>query len=292
MPSLPAGPRGGWAHAARRQLKSASQATNGLTSPLRLLPDLLIVGAQRSGTTTMFKTLAQHPMVARPYLQKGVHYFDVSYDSGLAWYRGNFPLAVPSRLRRLGRRPVVLESSPYYMFHPLAGERLARDLPGVRLIVALRDPVDRAYSAHAHELGRGYETESFERALELEPARIDGERERLVADPHYNSAHWQHHAYLTRGEYHRQLVALERLVGRDRLHVVDSEDFWQRPQEVYPGVLAFLGLPDHPATRFERHNARSRAALAPALRRRLDEHFAPHDAALTAWWGRTPSWRR
>lgn len=292
MPSLSSMSRNTWARAARQQLKAAATRSQGATSRFRLLPDVLIVGAQRSGTTTLFKTLAQHPLVARPFLQKGIHYFDVNYDAGPDWYQGNFPLAASSRLRRLGQRPLVLESSPYYMFHPLAGRRLAADLPGVKLLVVLRDPVERAYSAHAHELARGHETEPFERALELEPDRIAGERERLIADARYHSPHWQHHAYLTRGRYHEQLVALQQLVGRDHLQVVDSDDFWQRPQEVYPDILDFLGLPPHPGTRFERHNARARGDLPASLRQRLEEHFAPHDAALARWWNRVPSWRR
>lgn len=276
----------------RRQLKALSARTVRTTSPLRMLPDFLIVGAQRSGTTTMFKTLAQHPGVARPFLQKGVHYFDKRYDLGLDWYRGNFPVAATSRVRRLGARPLVYESSPYYLFHPLAGQRIARDLPGVKLLVVLRDPVERAYSGHSHELGRGYESESFERAVELEPERIAGEREHMLADPTYDSVHWQHHAYVTRGQYHEQLVALEALVGRDRLHVVDSDDFWQRPADVFGGVLRFLGLPEHPGTVFEQHNARTRSPLPAPLRTRLQEHFAPHDERLANWWGHLPSWRR
>ena len=277
----------------RRGLKALSERSIRTTSQLRMLPDFLIVGAQRSGTTTMFKTLAQHPGIARPFLQKGVHYFDKRYDAGLDWYRGNFPVAATSRLRRAGSAgPLTYESSPYYLFHPLAGPRIARDLPGVRLLVVLRDPVERAYSGHSHELARGYETEPFERAVELEPERVAGERERMVADPAYDSLHWQHHAYVTRGQYHEQLVALERLVGRERLLVVDSDDFWTRPADVFPEVLSFLGLPDHPATVFERHNARVRSALPGALRTRLEEHFAPHDERLARWWGRVPSWRR
>ena len=70
---------------------------------------------------------------------------------------------------------MTFESSPYYLFHPLSAERIARDLPGVKVLVLVRDPVERAYSAHAHELARGYETEQFERALELEEERLRGE---------------------------------------------------------------------------------------------------------------------
>jgi hypothetical protein len=231
--------------------------------------------------------------VAKPFLRKGVHYFDKRYELGLAWYRGNFPIATASQLRRwhLGGT-LTGESSPYYMFHPLAPSRIARDLPDVRLLVILRDPVERAYSAHSHELARGFEREPFERAIELEPQRLEGERLRMLSEEGYQSSHWQHNAYLTRGRYVEQLKVLESEVGRKRILVLDSHDFFATPEPVFRDACEFLGLPPTGDIAFERHNARDRAPLDPGLRRRLQDYFLPFDEELAAWWGRTPSWRR
>jgi len=268
-------------------------ATATLTSPLRMTPDFLIVGGQRCGTTSLFKTLAQHPAVARPFVFKGVHYFDMHYDKSFAWYRGHFPMRLTSRLRRFGRpRPLTGESSPFYGFHPLAGDRIVRDLPGVKLIMLLRDPVERAYSAHSHELARGFETEPFERALELEEERTAGERERMIADPNYVSFDFQHHAYMERGRYIDRIEVLESLVGRERLHVVDSQEFFTRPEETFPGVLEFLGLEPHAGIRYEKHNARQRNPMEPAMYERLLARFEESDARLAQWWSRPLSWRQ
>ncbi|MGB9377700.1 MAG: sulfotransferase domain-containing protein, partial [Mycobacteriales bacterium] len=254
----------------------------------------LIIGAQRCGTTSMYRTLAQHPAALKPVRQKGVHFFDTGYDNGLAWYRAHFPLELTARAvhKKTGVRPQAFESSPYYMFHPLAGERIAHDLPGVKLLILLRDPVERAYSAYTHELARGYESEPFEKALELEPERLRGEAERLVSDPGcYSHAH-QHNAYRTRGQYVEQLERLESVYGRQRMHVVDSQDFFERPEEVYPAVLDFLGLPNLKQPVFERHNARPRSKMSPQLQADLAAHFEPYDARLAQWLGAAPSWRR
>ena len=263
------------------------------TARYRLTPHFLIVGAQRSGTTSMFKTLRQHPSVLAPALQKGIHYFDKNYDRGSAWYRSHFPLrATAARVEgRVGVVPMTGESSPYYMFHPLAPDRIAADLPGVRLIVLVRDPVERAISAYTHEKARGYETESFERALDLEPERIAGEADRMRADPTYDSFHLQHNAYLTRGQYVDQLERLAGIVGRDRVHVVDSQEFFERPGTAYAAVLDFLGLPEFDGAVFEQHNARPRAPMDPDLAARLDAHFRPYDERLEAWLGHRPGWR-
>ncbi|CAN5223736.1 MAG: sulfotransferase family protein [Nocardioides sp.] len=267
-------------------------STAPLTSGLRVRPDFLIVGAQRCGTTSMFKTLSQHPQVVRPFLRKGIHYFDMYYDKGPRWYGGHFPFkATAARGGGQGRR-ITGESSPYYMFHPLARQRLAADLPNVKVIVMLRDPVVRAYSAHSHEVARGFETLEFEQALGAEAGRLAGERERLMTDPGHQSEHWQHHAYLTRGQYIEQVQALEDLLGRDRMLVVDSEDFFVDPEPAFAQVLEFLNLDKADGIEFERHNSRSRSPLDDSLRAKLEGHFEPYDNALADWWARTPSWRR
>lgn len=248
-----------------------------------MLPGFLIGGAQRCGTTSLYRALSQHPDVRKAVLHKGVHFFDMNYDKGMGWYRAHFPLRASG---------LTFESSPYYLFHPLAADRIARDLPDVRLLVLVRDPVERAYSAHAHELARGFETEPFERALELEPLRLRGEAERIVADPGYLSHSHQHHAYLARGRYVEQLDRIEAIIGAQRIHVIDSGDFFTDPEPVYHGVLEFLGLPDQDNPPFERHNSRPRAPMPQSLRSRLSDHFAPFDEQLTRWLGTTPSWRR
>ncbi|TQN37558.1 sulfotransferase domain-containing protein [Blastococcus colisei] len=276
------------------RIQRASVAAGRVTSGLRMMPDFLIVGAQRSGTTSMYRALGQHPNVLRAVLHKGVHYFDVNYGRSLSWYRSHFPtrLSATRVERRTGAPAQTFESSPYYMFHPLAPERIERDLPGVKLLVLVRDPVERAYSAHAHELARGFEAEPFERALELEEGRLRGETERLCDDPGYESHHHRHNAYVTRGQYIDYLEPLADRVGRDRVHVVDSHDFFSRPEDVYDEVLDFLGLPRAGHPPFERHNARPRSAMPEPLRASLTAHYAPYDERLAAWWGRAPSWRR
>lgn len=264
-----------------------------LTSRWRMAPDFLIIGGQRCGTTSMYRTLSQHPAVLKAVRHKGVHYFDTDYDKGMAWYRAHFPLerTAAALERRVGIRPQTFESSPYYMFHPLAAERIARDLPAVKLIVLLRDPVERAYSAHAHELARGYEDQDFETALALEDSRLEGEAERLSADPTYRSHSHQHHGYLQRGRYVEHLERLEKVFGRDRMHVVDSHEFFTDPEPVHDAVLEFLGLPHTGYPVFEQHNARPRSPMAPELRARLEEHFAPYDERLADWLGHPVSWR-
>ncbi|GAA2081122.1 sulfotransferase domain-containing protein [Actinomadura alba] len=274
--------------------RAASRNAGRLTSGARMLPDFLLVGTQRGGTTSLFRALAEHPGVVTPNFHKGVHYFDVMYHRGQSWYQGHFPVRAVAR-RRAGDgtgAPLAFESAGYYMHHPLAPGRIARDLPGVRLLTILRDPVERAYSAHKHELARGFETEPFERALELESERLTGEVDRIRAEPGYLSHSHRHHSYVDRGQYVEQLEAIFRLFPRERVLVIFAEDFFSEPETCYDRVVDFLGLAHWRPASFERHNARPRSPMPEDLRNSLTEHFRPYDERLAALLGEVPAWRR
>jgi sulfotransferase family protein len=262
----------------------------GLTSRWRLPPSFIIAGAQRAGTTTLYRVLSDHPAVARPTVSKGIGYFDIHYARGPRWYLGHFPLAWLAR-RRHGPDAATFESSGYYLYHPLAAERIARDLPDVRVVVMVREPVERAYSAHRHELARGYETEEFETAVALEEERIAGEAERIVADPSYASFDHRHHSYLARSRYSEQIDRLIDHLGADRVYIVDADVFFADPAREFDRLRSWLGLPEWQPEKVAQWNAQPRTPMAPELRARLERYFEPYDARLAEQMGRAPSWR-
>ncbi|MGH8834881.1 MAG: sulfotransferase [Actinomycetes bacterium] len=283
------------APAAVKDLGRATVRTIGYASAsVRMLPDFLIVGAQRCGTTSLFQALTAHPDVVPPLFHKGVHFFDtLAYRHGMRWYAGHCPIRAIAERRIAGGAAITGEASPYYLFHPWAGQRIAADLPRTRLVVLVRDPVERAFSAHKQETARGFETEPFEAAIELEPARLAGETERMRADPGYESFSHRHHAYLRRGQYAEQIARLHELVGRQRVLVLESAELFD-PADVEPWdrLLEFLGLPAWRPDRLPHANAKPSAPLPAGVRHRLDDHYRDHDERLTELLGRIPSWRR
>ena len=192
------------------------------TSPLRALPDFLIIGAQRAGSSSLFAYVCAHPSVAEP-THKEIHFFDNNWFRGLDWYRRYFPLRA-----RMGGR-ITGEASPYYLFHPAAAGRVAETLPDVRLIAVLRDPVERAYSAYQLARRQGHETLEFEEALAREVERLAGEEERILADPRYASVAHRRFSYRTRGLYAEQLERWYERFPREQLLVVRSEDLFAEP---------------------------------------------------------------
>jgi hypothetical protein len=260
-----------------------------LTARWRMTPSFLVIGGQRCGTTTLFRVLSEHPTALRPTLAKGIGYFDVEHHHSFRWYRGHFPLRLVGRLR--GADAQTFESSGYYSFHPLAARRIAAELPGVKVVMLVRDPVERAYSAHSHELARGFETEDFETAVGLEPERTAGEEERLRADPTATSPAHRHNAYLARGRYAEQLARFADALGRESVYVMDADRFFAEPTEELAALLSWLGLPAWAPREVPQENARPRAPMSAELRARLRDCFATHDADLVDWLGRRPSWR-
>jgi hypothetical protein len=265
-----------------------------LTARFRLLPDYLIIGAQRAGTTSLFKYLVRHPAVARPFLGKGAHFFDTNYSGDLDEYRAYFPTTAYKWVVKATRRmdAVTGEGSPYYLAHPHAPYRIAETLPGVKLIALLRDPVDRAYSHHQHEVARGFEDLSFEEALEREPERLAGELERMREDPSYNSFAVQHHTYLSRGRYAEQLEVWYGLFPKDQILVLPSEELFSDPDRTFRAVLAFLGLPAISLREYEVFNPRKYTDMSPELRQRLVDYFAEPNGRLYDLMGVDYGWSR
>lgn len=219
--------------------------------------------------------------MVRPMYHKGINYFDVNYDSGPRWYAAHFPLAVTTGIRtpKAYSPPLPFEASGYYIFHPAAPTRIARDLPDAKIVLMLRDPMERAYSAWKHEHARGFEAESFVRALELEPERLAGEVERMLAEPSYRSHAHRHLAYTTRSDYVPQIEQLFTVIPPERVHVMYSEDFFSVPEQEMAALESFLGATSYADITFERHNARpsgsmpveAREFLRKELRRTYDE---------------------
>ncbi|MGH9156428.1 MAG: sulfotransferase family protein [Acidimicrobiales bacterium] len=251
----------------------------------RPLPDFLVIGAQRAGTSSLYKWLEAHPNVVAS-LRKETEYLSARWDKGEGWYRGHFP----SRLRRSaeaslrGRQITTFEASPNYLFHPQAPARAAGLLPDARLVALLRDPVERAFSQYQHEVRAGREDLSFEEALDREPDRLAGEEERMAADAGYRSFEWERHSYAARGRYAPQLRRWMEGYPPERLLVVHSADLYTDTEATYLRILAFLGLPAWTPAGFGNHSyvgaPPGAGRIDDATRQRLAAAFADDNRRL------------
>jgi sulfotransferase family protein len=272
-----------------RRLTHTAGAT---TASWRALPDFLIVGTMRGGTTSLYRSLTQHSRVMGALLDKEVHYFDLNATRGVDWYRARFPLRAAVRVRaQLSHGPVLVgEATPYYMFHPGVPTRASSVLPGLRAIAILRDPVDRAWSHYRLEVGLGHERLAFMDALDAESERLRNEAVRLAADPAAVSFSHQHHSYVARGHYIEQVSRWQTALGQDHVLVLTSEELFTRPTQAFERVLDFLGLPFEPPRHWRVRNAATPRPLEAAHRQRLRAEFRPDRQELRALLGSDPPW--
>jgi Sulfotransferase domain len=293
MPASPAAER------ARATLRSARSTARRATSAARALPDFLLIGAQKAGTTSLYAYLAAHPDV-RPAARKEVHYFDLGFAAGAelgeGGYRAMFPLRAGLALqRRRAAGPVLTgEASPYYLFHPVAPERAAALVPRARLLVLVRDPVERAWSHYRHEVAAGREPLEFAAALDAEPGRLDGADDDLRRGIDSPAArHHRRHAYVGRGRYADQLCAWLAFYPREQVHVMVAEELFAKPEPVWRSAVEFLGLTAVGPPPFAVHNpgtGEAEQVMDPACRARLRETFAGPDAELADLLGRPLPW--
>lgn len=276
--------RSRWESAARGGVKAALRGLGIATSPLRPLPDYLIIGGKRCGSTTLHYSLLRHPQVLAMFPskrlapmahdQKGVHHFDVQADKSEAWYRSHFPTLVTRRVVGRGRSVVTGEASPYYLHEPNAAERAAALVPDARVLCVLRDPVERAASHYREQRRRGLEPlETLADALRAEPERL------ADPDPVARAFAHEHCTYASQGEYVHDLRRWFERYPAEQICVVFSSDLFASPAETYGVITDFLGIERHDLAP-ERMNATAPSAIEPDVERDLRDRYAEADAAL------------
>lgn len=263
------------------------------TAPVRLLPDFIIIGAQRCGTTSLYFYLTKHPCIV-PAFTKEVHFFDKNFVKGVAWYRAHFPsFSYRTYVEQIRKQNLVTgEATPYYIFHPAAPKRISEVVPEVKLIALLRNPVDRAYSHYQYEVRRGRETLSFEDAIGREVERLSGERERILRDGSYYSFNHQRYSYLSRGIYMDQLRTWIGLFPKEQMLILKSGDFYADPPTMLGRILEFLNLPSWELKEYKTYNRASYPRMNAVTRKRLIDYFNPHNQRLYEYLGMSLDWDR
>jgi hypothetical protein len=238
-----------------------------------VLPNFLIIGAARCGTTTLYSHLQTHPDVYLPLTKRPEpHFFlkEAEYSQGLPYYEQRFFAAWH------GQRAVG-EASTSYVYGEQVPGRVAGALPGVRLICMLRNPVERAFSGYWHSVVSGLETLSFEDALAQEQTR----KIEFAGTPLGEIAPF---AYVERGLYHQQLTRWLTMFDRSRLQIILLEDLLARPQQTCSDVASFLGIDPEvfPTRQLGKENTSvpAGATMPPDLYRSLAAQFRDDVSAL------------
>jgi hypothetical protein len=256
-----------------------------LTATQRLLPDFVIIGCQRGGTSSLYKYLGRHPEIG-PSLRKETEFFTINHYLGVKWYQAHFPLRFRRRLAALfGRRLLTFEATPDYLLDPRAPERCRDLLPNAKIIMLLREPGERALSQYHHNIRLGLETETFAEAVEMEPNRITDDIAEIKRLPDSKALNFRRFSYVERGRYAEQVNRWLNAYPRDQVLILESEDFFEDPASILSRILTFVGArpwlpPEFRNYSYAEPSAQSHEAVPSDMRKNLDARFSESNRAL------------
>jgi hypothetical protein len=250
------------------------------------LPNFIIIGTMKGGTSSLYSYLVERPDV-HPAATKEIHYFDNYYSKGLKWYKSQFP-----QKNKMHSGQITGESSPYYLAHPCVPGRIRKALPQVKLVVLLRNPVDRAYSHYQHNCRLKREPLTFEKALDAEEGRIAGEAQKMLNDPKYCSYNHPVFSYKTRGNYEEQLQRWFTYFPCEQFLIIKSEDFFDYPKQMTNQVSEFLELPPYEDIEYKKYNYFGQYSdMSEDIRNQLVDYFKPYNQRLYTLLGVDFNWQ-
>ena len=270
-------------------MPSFKQIYHRATSRSRALPDLIIIGAMKSGTSSLFGYLSQHPQLF-PSRTKEVHFFDggkkPEVDTFLkkeAWYRAHFPLK-----KHMSAGSKAFEASPLYIFNPLAPKRIFDLVPKVKIIAVLRNPTERAISHYYHVKRKNREPLSIYEALQAEEKRL----EPVIRDKDYKSEVFRHYSYKSRGLYKKQIERYLNYFPLQQTLVLSSDELFCEPDSTLKRVFDFVGVD----TEFKVNNlgarnvGHNRIEVDRNVYDYLNDYFLPHNQELYELVGKSYGW--
>lgn len=257
-----------------------------LSASERALPDFIVIGAQRAGSTSLFKYLEQLSAIKMSFV-KETFYFTNFYNCGESWYRANFPL-----IKSINPGVLVGEATPYYLVHPHAPKRISLLLPSVKLIALLRNPKDRAISHYHLSVSHSVEHLSLMEALLAEEGRISGEWKKMLEDENYISDIHRYYSYKQRGIYADQLERYLNFFKQEQLLVINCQDLFDSPRTVLKQICIFLGIEKNlgPIDFTPRNVAAYRKHVPKEVNNYLDNYFYPHNQRLYEMLDRNFGW--
>ncbi|MEB3359769.1 MAG: tetratricopeptide repeat protein [Synechococcales bacterium] len=234
------------------------------TQPKQHGPDFLIIGAAKCGTSSLYSYLKRHPQILLP-CKKELSFFTTNFDYGIAWYLAQFPTVCD--------RPDLLtgEADPNYIYTSHVAERVARLFPQTKLIILLRNPVDRACSWYYHMVRTGFETRPFSEVIEIELARCRASSTMELTCQG---------SYLAGGIYWPKIRRWQALFPKDQIQILRSETLFANPGKTTQQAVEFLGLSPQDHGSYLPYNAGSYPPLERSLKAKLAEFFKPYNQEL------------
>ncbi|MEB3341851.1 tetratricopeptide repeat protein [Okeania sp.] len=244
-------------------------------------PNFIIIGAQKSGTTSLENYIAQHPQVI-PAIKKETHFWYRDFEKGINWYLAHFP-PIPK-----SEKFITGEATPNYLENYQSAERIYNVFPEVKLLVILRNPVDRAFSQYNHWIRLNWDNRSFETAINSELEILRKNPEKPQGDKNY----WQQpENYIGRGVYIEFIKEWLAVFPRKQILILKGEDLYEKPVKTMKKVWKFLELPEYQLPEYRKLNPGYYSPISDEMRQKLSEYFQPHNQRLEEYLGMQFDWK-
>ncbi len=259
-----------------------------ITAPIRVLPDFLIIGAGKCGTTSLYNYLIQHPNISAAKF-KELNYFGRRWTK---FYRPNFPTIFSKFFFKRFQKELLItgEASPYYLINPLVANEVRKKIPSIKIIILLRNPVDRAFSQYNQWKKTGIETHTFEDAIKLEKIKNKKEWENYIDDDSPGSRSHVRFSYLAGGLYYEQIKNWMSVFPKEQFLILKAEDFFSEPSKIFSQILDFLEVKHYEVDFSKKYNARQYKEINPNSKKFLQNFFKPHNEKLYKLLGRNFNW--
>ena len=249
----------------------------GVTNSIRVLPDFIVIGAAKSGTTSLYHYLAQHPCIASSSYDE-LGYFDDNYHLGINWYKSFFPTKFTKNkiIKKYGKF-LTYDVTPGYFQNLWCIKRMCKTLPDVKLILVLRNPVDRTYSHYQSSTKRGMKTKIPFRDL----LDIDLKTYEQIKNDDNEYLNFILNSYIGPSIYVRLVKEWLKYFRLEQLLIFSTEELAKNPREVFSRIFGFLNIKEEEINTESRQNVGGYdASLDSDLRQRLIDFFRPHNEEL------------
>ena len=249
-----------------------------LSSPFRVLPQCFVIGVVRSGTTSLYHYLSQHPSIA-PAAYDELGYFDDNYHLGVNWYKSLFPTKfTKNRIIKKHGKFLTYDVTPFYIYNPLVAKRIFESFPKAKIISNLRNPIDRAYSNYNDAVEMGDIQIPFEEVVQIAMDEIDKNKSKLNNEAYIVDTYYEN--ILARGFYADQLKIWFKKFQKNQLLMVQSEDLAQKTDQILTKIFEFLDLPYFKIKDLTKQNKREYPPMKAETRKLLIEFYRPYNEKL------------
>lgn len=264
-----------------RVIKKTRILRHKMTSYNRVLPNFLIIGVPRAGTTSLYNYLIEHPSIY-PALWKEISFFSEFFEKGITWYKSHFASEqFKTYITKFKKKKFLTgEATPNYLFHPLASKRIHEIIPNVKLIVLLRNPVDRANSHYWQSIRKHRESLSFQEAINKQLDQTQVYKESI--DTNNMKTYFDtENSYIAGGLYLEGIKNYLKIFPKNQFLILRSEDLYDNAQTVLNTITDFLEIERWSLKKAIKYNYHEdQTKMDESIRKKLLEYYKPHNERL------------